>query len=208
MANSLYLVQMDIPVELEADFNRIYNDQHIPAILAVPGVVSCKRYRLERSDVAGVPRYLAAYEVASPDIPGNPAWAGTIASVEALTKIALFYFHERAWTRTGWGLSGGQHARAVVKGLSWRALATLDTFGLSWLVTGHLASAAGIATLETFTKVGLFYLHEQAWLRVERVLRGRAPAPAAGTQTLERAKEPHAAGGADSRGADARAGAG
>jgi uncharacterized membrane protein len=141
-------------------------------------------------------------------VTGNPAWAGTIASVEALTKIALFYFHERAWTRTGWGLSGGQHARAVVKGLSWRALATLDTFGLSWLVTGHLASAAGIATLETFTKVGLFYLHEQAWLRVERVLRGRAPAPAAGTQTLERAKEPHAAGGADSRGADARAGAG
>ena len=63
MANSLYLVQMDIPAALEADFNRIYNDQHIPAILAVPGVVSCKRYRLERSDVAGVPRYLAAYEV-------------------------------------------------------------------------------------------------------------------------------------------------
>jgi hypothetical protein len=74
MANSLYLVQMDIPAELEDDFNRIYNDQHIPAILSVPGVVSCKRYRLHKSDVEGVPRYLAVYEVTSPDIPGNPAW--------------------------------------------------------------------------------------------------------------------------------------
>lgn len=141
-------------------------------------------------------------------VTGNPAWAGTIASVEALTKIALFYFHERAWTRVGWGVGGGQHARAVVKGLSWRALATLDTFTLSWLVTGHLASAAGIATLETFTKVGLFYLHEQAWLRVGRALQRPAPVPVPATQTLERAKGPHAAGGADSRGADVRAGAG
>jgi uncharacterized membrane protein len=115
-------------------------------------------------------------------VTGNAAWAGTIASVEALTKIALFYVHERAWARVGWGAEGGQHARAVVKGLSWRALATLDTFGLSWLVTGHLASAAGIATLETFTKLFLFYLHEQAWLRAGCAL-GRvqeaetAPAP-------------------------------
>lgn len=87
MANSLYLVQMDIPAALEADFNRIYNDQHIPAILAVPGVVSCKRYRLERSDVAGVPRYLAAYEVASPDIPGSPAWAAASDTGDWATMI-------------------------------------------------------------------------------------------------------------------------
>ena len=87
MGNSLYLVQMDIPVELEEDFNRIYNDQHIPAILTVPGVVSCKRYKLQRSDTEGVPRYLAVYEVQSPDIPGNAAWTEASDTGDWATRI-------------------------------------------------------------------------------------------------------------------------
>ncbi|MEO8812857.1 MAG: DUF2061 domain-containing protein [Caulobacteraceae bacterium] len=29
--------------------------------------------------------------------------AGSIASTEAVTKIILFYFHERAWARVRWG---------------------------------------------------------------------------------------------------------
>jgi uncharacterized membrane protein len=34
---------------------------------------------------------------------GDPKIAGTIASVEVFTKIALFYFHERLWMRISWG---------------------------------------------------------------------------------------------------------
>jgi uncharacterized membrane protein len=30
--------------------------------------------------------------------------AGAIASTEVVTKIALYYFHERAWAQFGWGL--------------------------------------------------------------------------------------------------------
>ena len=30
MSNYIYLVQMDIPSELEEDFNRIYDTEHIP----------------------------------------------------------------------------------------------------------------------------------------------------------------------------------
>ena len=44
MADYIYLVQMDIPEELEADFNRIYDTQHIPNIVKAPGVHSCTRY--------------------------------------------------------------------------------------------------------------------------------------------------------------------
>ena len=36
MADYMYLVQMDIPVELEDDFNRIYDTQHVPNILTAP----------------------------------------------------------------------------------------------------------------------------------------------------------------------------
>ena len=74
MANYVYLVQMDIPLELENDFNRIYDTQHIPNILTAPGVHGCTRYKLESSDVEGVARYAALYEIDSPDVPQSAGW--------------------------------------------------------------------------------------------------------------------------------------
>ena len=62
MADYVYHVQMDVPTELEGDFHRIYDTQHIPNLLAVPGVHSCARYRLESGDTDGVAKYLAVYE--------------------------------------------------------------------------------------------------------------------------------------------------
>jgi len=55
------------------------------------------------------------------------------------------------------------HARAVVKAISWRAVGTLDTFLWSLFVTHHAQAAGAIASLELFTKIGLFYLHERGW---------------------------------------------
>ena len=54
MAGYLYVVQMDVPDELEDDFNRIYDTEHIPNILTVPGVNSCTRFKLESSVEDGV----------------------------------------------------------------------------------------------------------------------------------------------------------
>ena len=34
----LYMVRMDVAHDREAVFNEIYNAEHIPALLAVPGV--------------------------------------------------------------------------------------------------------------------------------------------------------------------------
>jgi uncharacterized membrane protein len=108
-------------------------------------------------------------------VTGNPIWAVSIASAEAVTKITLFYLHERAWRLVRWGRQdAAHHVRAVTKGASWRALATVDTFLLSWLVTGHIGKAATIASFETVTKIALFYLHEQLWARVPW---GRAEPP-------------------------------
>ncbi len=55
------------------------------------------------------------------------------------------------------------HARALAKALSWRAIGTADTFLWSYLVTGHVGAAGAIASMETFTKIVLFYLHERLW---------------------------------------------
>ena len=74
MADYLYVVQMDIPADKEADFNRIYDTQHVPNILNAPGVHACTRYKLEATDVDGVARYAALYEIDSPDTPQSAGW--------------------------------------------------------------------------------------------------------------------------------------
>ena len=106
-------------------------------------------------------------------VTGTAALAGGIAATEVATKMALFYLHERAWSRVRWGRGLGQdraeaHRRSVAKAASWRTLATVDTFLISWLITGRAATAGGIAATEVLTKVVLFYLHERAWNLVRR----------------------------------------
>lgn len=58
------------------------------------------------------------------------------------------------------------HSRSIVKAVSWRALGSIDTFVISYFITGRLAFAASIASVETFTKICLYYFHERAWARV------------------------------------------
>ena len=70
----VYFVQMDVPAALEAEFNRIYEEDHVPTILKVPGVRSCARYRLDHSTVPGMPRYLAIYEVDNAAVIDSQAW--------------------------------------------------------------------------------------------------------------------------------------
>ena len=36
---------------------------------------------------------------------GNAKVAGAIAGTEVVTKILLYYFHERVWSSIGWGLA-------------------------------------------------------------------------------------------------------
>lgn len=55
------------------------------------------------------------------------------------------------------------HSRSFVKAVSWRILGSIDTFVISYFVTGRLVFAASIASVETFTKIILFYFHERAW---------------------------------------------
>ena len=91
--------------------------------------------------------------------------AGSIASLETVTKIALYYGHERAWRLIPWGADA--HWRSFVKAVSWRFIGSLDTFMLSLLVTGKLKYAVSIATAEALTKIALYYGHERAWRLVK-----------------------------------------
>jgi uncharacterized membrane protein len=56
--------------------------------------------------------------------------------------------------------------RSAAKAVTWRVTATLDTFIISWLITGKLEWATAIAGVEVLTKVFIYYLHERAWAKV------------------------------------------
>ena len=76
MTQYLYIVSMDIPENLESEFNRIYDTQHIPNILNVSGVESCTRYRTSSTDVDGTAKYTAIYEITDPEVPFSKEWQG------------------------------------------------------------------------------------------------------------------------------------
>jgi uncharacterized membrane protein len=42
----------------------------------------------------------------------------------------------------------------------------MDTFALSWLITGRVHVAGSIAGLELGTKVAWYYLHERVWAAI------------------------------------------
>jgi uncharacterized membrane protein len=57
--------------------------------------------------------------------------------------------------------------RSIAKALSWRALGSIDTFVLSWIVTGNFVWAGSIASFEVITKMILYYVHERTWSHIK-----------------------------------------
>jgi uncharacterized membrane protein len=55
------------------------------------------------------------------------------------------------------------HSRSLAKAVSWRITGSVDTFVLSFIITGSFKFAGSIAVTEMLTKVVLYYLHERAW---------------------------------------------
>lgn len=56
--------------------------------------------------------------------------------------------------------------RSIVKGISWRAVATTTTIIIVYVFFGRLDLAIAAGVIETFLKVGLYWAHERAWFKV------------------------------------------
>ena len=57
-------------------------------------------------------------------------------------------------------------SRSLAKAISWRITGTLDTFIISWLITGEPLLATAIAFTEIITKVFLYWGHERVWNKI------------------------------------------
>ena len=102
--------------------------------------------------------------------------AVSIGSLEILTKMVIYFFHERAWNRLNWGKKQGDNenlividsnVRSIVKATTWRILGTLDTITISYFLTGEIKTALSIGIIEIFTKIILYFFHEKTWNNID-----------------------------------------
>ncbi len=57
--------------------------------------------------------------------------------------------------------------RSLIKGVSWRLLATTTTIIIVYLFFGQLDLAIMAGALETIAKIFLYYLHERGWNKID-----------------------------------------
>jgi hypothetical protein len=88
----LFWVMMDVEPHRETLFNELYDNEHVPALLKLPGSVNVVRYR---TAAAGQPRYLAAYEVERTDLPMSRLWNETSDIGRWKPEVRPYTFNKR-----------------------------------------------------------------------------------------------------------------
>ena len=83
LPRGLLLVWLDVPVEMDDEFNEWYNTEHIPEREAVPGFLSARRFVADQ----GGPRYLAIYDLQHEDV------------LRSAPYMQITGANESAWTR-------------------------------------------------------------------------------------------------------------
>ena len=85
----LFSASMDVTPDRESLFHEVYDTEHVPLILTVPGVISATRFvgrpltmmlggERKTMVVEGAPRFHALYELDRPDVLLSDAWAKAV----------------------------------------------------------------------------------------------------------------------------------
>jgi hypothetical protein len=87
-SNYLFVASMDVDAEKEALFNEVYDTEHVPNLLKVPGVKAVSRMTgvafglniggEERAVEHAGPRYVAMYEIDDPKVLVSAEWAAAV----------------------------------------------------------------------------------------------------------------------------------
>lgn len=85
----MFVASMDIEAAKEDLFNEVYDEEHVPNLLKVPGVISVARYKVrELTMLIGgerkvmrfddEPQYHALYEIESPEVLLSDQWGAAV----------------------------------------------------------------------------------------------------------------------------------
>ena len=108
-------------------------------------------------------------------VTGNPLTGLKIGLSEVITKMLLYYVHERVWfnIKAGVTKNGDSRKRHIAKTITWRIVGTLDTMMLAWWISGSPVTGLKIGGIEVVTKMILYYIHERAWYKYDFGLQQR-----------------------------------
>lgn len=107
------IATMDVDAGKEDLFNRVYDEEHIPSLSQVPGVLSIVRF--EKQDLTMIiggemrhlesphAKYHALYELDSPDVLVSAAWAKAVdygrwsREVRPFTRDRRYLLAKKSW---------------------------------------------------------------------------------------------------------------
>lgn len=101
-------------------------------------------------------------------ISGNPLTGLKIGLAEVITKMLLYYVHERVWFNINLSKDGQtleSRKRHIAKTITWRIVGTIDTMTIAWIISGSPLTGLKIGVAEVITKMVLYYFHERVWYR-------------------------------------------
>lgn len=102
-------------------------------------------------------------------ISGDPMIGLKVGFAEVLTKMFLYYLHERIWFRVNLTKDGvvlESRKRHIAKTVTWRLVGTIDTMILAWFISGDPMIGLKVGFTEVATKMLLYYFHERAWYKI------------------------------------------
>ncbi|MBK5104531.1 MAG: hypothetical protein JJE42_09805, partial [Burkholderiales bacterium] len=111
-ASGVLLVLNDIVETAEDEFNRWYQQQHVPERLRVPGFRTARRYRA----VDGGPAYMAVYECESIAVLASEPYLERLRNPTDWTRKVMPGFRNmlRSACRQTWSLGAGVGGGAIV----------------------------------------------------------------------------------------------
>ena len=96
----LFVASMDVDPDKEALFNEVYDTEHVPNLLKVPGVHAVARLEgepftmsiggAERRVAHEGPRHTALYEIDGPQVLSSPQWAKAVELGRWPTEVRPF----------------------------------------------------------------------------------------------------------------------
>ena len=96
-------------------------------------------------------------------ITGNIDEGLRLSGITTLTKLVWYYIHEQLWFKSSLSDSNKRH---IFKTFSWRAIGTLDTVIMGWIIIGNPLIGLKIGGIESITKMLLYFGHEKLWYKI------------------------------------------
>jgi len=81
-------------------------------------------------------------------------------------KMVKKHCIQKEWSTINTKMYKETNTRSIVKAISWRVLATITTIIIVYLLFGRLDLAISAGLIETVFKVGLYWAHERAWVKI------------------------------------------